>query len=135
MHAIYDYLQRNYKIGPLQLVDGQPAEKPFQEYPKWITDADGKRQIVKDLQHEIRVAGKAPAEGPVDPLQSERDKLAAEGQKVQQALGELDQLKAEMRAQLAELQTARDALNAQPKGGVEVKAPLASTTPPPVTKK
>lgn len=111
MHAIYDYLQRNYKIGPLHLVDGQPQEKPFQEYPKWITDASGNRVIVKDLSEEIRVAGKAAESGgPADPLQAEKDKLAAENDKLSSALREVEELKAKMRAELDELNAAREKL-------------------------
>lgn len=116
MHAVYDYLQRNYKTGPLHLIDGQPQEKPFEEYPKWVTKADGTRVIVKNMREEATIAGDLSLpERPVDPLAAEKERLNAESDKLNLALSEVEDLKAQMRAQLAELETARAALGAAPK--------------------
>lgn len=127
MHAVYEYLQRNFKTGPLHLVDGQPQEKPFEEYPKWVSKADGTRVIVKSLREEAEIAGDlSVAARPADPLAAEKDRLNAESEKLNSALGEVEDLKAQMRAQLAELETARQALGAQPK---EVRSEVKQTSP------
>ena len=56
MHGLYAKLQDDCKIGPFMMKDGQKVLKPFEEYPKWVTKADGKRVIVKDLREEALMA-------------------------------------------------------------------------------
>jgi len=111
MHGVYETLQREGKTGPFEMLDGKLQAKPYVEYPKWVTKADGKRVIVKNLTEEIEVAGgKAPEIA--DPLKSERQAVLDEAEKLRKQSAEMEQLQTEMKAQLAELQEAREALQA-----------------------
>jgi hypothetical protein len=114
MHGLYNKLQEDCKTGPFRIVNGQKELKPFEEYPKWVTKADGKRVIVTSLREEAAMAGERLAPSAHDPLANEREALAAEGEKVKASLSELDELKAQMRAQLDELAQARAALQGSP---------------------
>lgn len=114
MHGLYAKLQDDCKIGPFMMKDGQKVLKPFEEYPKWVTKADGKRVIVKDLREEASMAGDLATRPANDPLASEREALAAEGEKLDASRRELEELKSQMRAQLDELAQARAALQGSP---------------------
>ena len=114
MHGLYNKLQEDCKTGPFMMKDGQKVLKPFEEYPKWVTKADGKRVIVKDLREEASMAGELASPMVNDPLKAEREALAAEGDKLDTSRRELDELKAQMRAQLDELAQARAALQGSP---------------------
>ena len=118
MHGLYDKLQADGVTGPYTKVNGQMTLKPFVEYPKWVTKADGTRVVVKDLREEATMAGELMEPAKHDPLHVEREALAAAGEKLDKDRAELDELKAQMRAQLDELAQARAALQ----GGVAAQA-------------
>lgn len=109
MHGVYEALQREGKIGPFQMRDGQLAAKDYVEYPKWVRNAEGKSVIVKTLQEEIEVAGKVAPQAN-DPASVEKSAVLAELETLKAQNAEVEELKAQMKAQLAELATAREAL-------------------------
>jgi len=123
MHGLYNKLQEDCVTGPFMLKDGQKVLRPFAEYPKWVTKADGSRVIVSSLREEAAMAGELAPALHEDPLASEREALAAEGDKVKASLSELEELKAQMRAQLDELAQARAALQgAVPSAALQAKS-------------
>ena len=110
MHALYEQLQKDGKTGPfMKGPDDQLVPRPdYQsEYPKWVTDADGKRVIVKDLREEAKVAGKPQTEVAPDPLAAEREKLSVTEEALAKERQELETLKAEMKEQLSQLAAQR----------------------------
>ena len=126
MHGVYEALQREGKIGPMRMEDGMLKERPFQEYPKWVVDANGKRVIVRDMKEEITVAGKVATAVP-DELSPQREKLANELDALKAERTELDELKAQMRAQLDELATARAALQSGVAKQAAQQAPVSGS--------
>ena len=123
MHGIYDAMQAKGQTGPFMMNDGQLTPRSFEEYPKWVTKADKSRVIVQNLREEALMAGDLAVPMKDDPLKVEREALVAEGDKLTAGLKEVEDLKAQMRAQLDELATARAALQGN----------LTSAKPAPVT--
>lgn len=130
MHGAYERLEREGQIGPFMMKDGKLQARPHQEYPKWVTTADGSRVIVKDLTEEARVAGEPTPNGAADPLGDAKAQLASKSEALDKERAELEELKAQMKASLAELEVARAGVQGslQSTKGEPTAAPVVPVT-------
>lgn len=111
MHAVYEQLEREGKIGPwVKNSEGQLVERPGYraEYPKWVTDSSGVRRVVKDLKEEIAAVGNAPPSGLPDPLAAEREKVTDAQSALERERESLAAATSEMREQLAQVAAMKD---------------------------
>jgi hypothetical protein len=88
MLQVYKRMEAEGKIGQFD-ENGRP--RPYAEYPKWITGADGKPCIVQNQREELAKAGEsAPGiKAEDDPVVAERNRLAAENAKLRAELAQL----------------------------------------------
>lgn len=108
MHAAYDKLEKDLKIGPFEMKDGVKRAKPHAEYPKMVTTAGDKRVVVQNLTEEIAAAGDMElAIKPSDPLNVEKAALMAERVKLQEQNAEAVELNKKMKESLKEVEAMR----------------------------
>ena len=97
--AIYERLQAQGKIGPR---DEQGHTRPYQEFPKAVTDANGNTVIVHSSRQQLEVAAKVAdisnAAADNDPVIAERNRLARENDELRAKLQLLQQDGAQTRS-------------------------------------
>jgi hypothetical protein len=90
--AIYERLQAQGKIGPR---DELGHARPYQEFPKAVTDANGNTVIVHSSRQQLEVAAKVAdisnAAADADPIIAERNRLARENDELRAKLQLLQQ--------------------------------------------